>query len=92
VINFTKAREHLENGPPDDATNAYLADQWCWYLASTYQHLDRRRRSRRLTTEVWQPWHDLLAAYYPLVAAGAGVHRHVPATSDQSSPALRQVR
>jgi hypothetical protein len=90
-INFTKAREHLENGPAAEATNAYLADQWCWYLASTCQHLDRRRWSSQLTAKVSQPWHVLLAAYYPEALDGSGGHRHLPALPDQSQP-VRQAQ
>jgi hypothetical protein len=93
-INFGKAQEHLDDdgGPPDEATNAYLADQWCWYLASTCRHLDGRWRSSRLAAKVWQPWHDLLNGYYPQAPESDGGHRHLPAGSDQPPAIPEPVR
>jgi hypothetical protein len=91
-INFAAAKKQLENGPSDEATSAELAQRWCGYLDAACQYLDRRGRTKRLTAEVWRPWHNLLAEYYPQEPDGNGGHRHLPSTLDESSSTAQQGR
>jgi hypothetical protein len=66
-----------------------LAQDWCSYLRSVSERLDRRmylwRRTPGLTPTVWLSWHCLLEQYYPRTT-GDPTHRGHHPTADDPGP------